>query len=252
MAQNFRHSEILQMARRDGMVTVEGLATHFGVTLQTIRKDLSELAEDGRLERVHGGAVLPSGTENIEYGERQALNRAAKSAMAQACAAAIPNGSSIFLNIGTSTEAVAHELMQHQDILVVTNNMNVANILAGNLDADIVLAGGALRRSDGGLIGPITINTIRRFKFDFAVIGCSALDLDGDILDFDIEEVDVSRAIIEQARTVFLVADHSKFSRAAPARIGSMAEIDGVFTDQPLPPALAKKCRTWNTDVTVA
>ena len=252
MSQSFRHPEILEAARRQGKVTVEGLAEQFGVTLQTIRRDLTELAEAGRLERVHGGAILPSGTTNILYEERRVLNQTAKTQIARACAAQIPEGSSVFLNIGTSTEAVAHELLHHRDLLVVTNNMNVANILAANRDCQIVLTGGTLRRLDGGLIGTLTVATIRQFKFDIAVIGCSAMDADGDLLDFDIQEVGVSQTIIAQARKTFLVADHSKFTRSAPARIASLSEITTFFTDKHLPRRLAAQCRDWKTDVLVA
>ena len=85
MSQSFRQPEILEIARRDGKVTVEGLAGHFGVTLQTIRRDLTDLAEAGRLERVHGGAILPSGVANIGYEERRALHHDAKTAIARAC-----------------------------------------------------------------------------------------------------------------------------------------------------------------------
>lgn len=252
MSQSFRNPEILEIARREGKVTVEGLAQHFGVTLQTIRRDLTELADAGRLERVHGGAVLPSGTMNIGYEERRALNPDAKTAIARACAARIPNDIALFLNIGTSTEAVARELLHHENLMVVTNNMNVAHILVANPTCEIVVTGGHLRRSDGGLVGKLASDTIRQFKFDIAVIGCSALDADGDILDFDIQEVGVSQSIIAQARRSFLVADGSKFTRTAPARIASLADVDGFFTDLPLPPALTEACAGWGTDVTVA
>lgn len=252
MSQTFRHPEILEIARREGKVTVEGLAQRFGVTVQTIRRDLTDLAEAGRLERVHGGAVLPSGTMNIGYEERRNLNPAAKRAIAQACAAEIPNNISIFLNIGTSTEAVAEELMHHENLMVVTNNMNVANILAGNRDCEIIVTGGQLRRADGGLVGNLASETIRQFKFDLAVIGCSALDRDGDLLDFDIQEVSVSQAILRQSRKTYLVADQTKFSRSAPARIASLADIGVFFTDRPLPPDLASACDTWRTKVVVA
>ena len=252
MSQSFRQPEILDIALRDGKVTVEGLAGHFGVTLQTIRRDLTELAEAGRLERVHGGAILPSNTTNIRYEERRSLNPAAKAAIARACVARIPNGVSLFLNIGTSTEAVARELLNHRDLMVVTNNMNVANILAGNPDCEIVVTGGHLRRTDGGLIGNLAESTIRQFKFDLAVIGCSALDRDGDILDFDIQEVSVSKAILKSGRKTFLVADHTKFSRSAPARIASLAEVDTFFTDGPLPAGLEAACAEWGTEISIA
>lgn len=252
MSQTFRQPEILEIVRRDGKVTVEGLATHFGVTLQTIRRDLTELADAGRLERVHGGAVLPSGTINIGYEERRSLNPEAKAAIARACAARIPDDISLFLNIGTSTEAVAQELVRRRNLMVVTNNMNVANILVTNPDCEIFVTGGNLRRADGGLVGNLASETIRQFKFDLAVIGCSALDRDGDFLDFDIQEVGVSQAIIRQSRRTFLVADHSKFTRSAPARIASLAQIDTFFTDRPLTAELAASCEEWGTQVVVA
>lgn len=252
MSQTFRQPEILDIARRDGKVTVEGLAAHFGVTLQTIRRDLTDLAEAGRLERVHGGAVLPSGIANIGYEERRALNQGAKTAIARACAAEVPDNISLFLGIGTSTEAVARELLGHRSLLVVTNNMNVANILAANPDCDVIVTGGSLRRSDGGLVGPLAMGTIRQFKFDLAVIGCSGLDRDGDLLDYDIQEVGVSQTILRQARRTFLVADHSKLSRAAPARIASLADLECLFTDRPLPEILIRACKSWQTRIVVA
>lgn len=252
MTQTFRHPEILEIARRDGRVTVEGLARHFGVTLQTIRRDLTELAEAGRLARVHGGAVLPSGTSNIGYEERRALNASAKDAIARACAREIPDDYSIFLGIGTTTETVARALLDHRDLLVVTNNMNVANILVANPHCEIVVTGGQLRRSDGGLVGDMAVRTIAQFKFDIAVIGCSALDRDGDILDFDIREVSVSQMILRHARHSFLVADHSKFARSAPARIDSLAAVTAFFTDRPVPEPLARDCARWETRVVLA
>ncbi|SLN74416.1 Glycerol-3-phosphate regulon repressor [Roseivivax jejudonensis] len=243
MSHSIRHPEILEIARRDGKVTVDGLAEHFGVTLQTIRRDLSDLAETGRLERVHGGAVLPSGTMNIGYEDRRGLNAEGKAAIARACAAAIPHDCSIFLNIGTSTEAVAEQMLTHRNILAVTNNLNVAATLARNPDCEVVVTAGALRRSDGGLTGDLTQSTIRQFKFDIAVIGCSALDDEGDILDFDMQEVGVTRIIIEQSRRVFLVADHTKFRRNAPVRVAALADLAAFYTDAPPSPHIVERCR---------
>ena len=252
MSQTFRHPEILEIARRDGKVSVDDLAAHFCVTLPTIRRYMTVMAQAGRLERVHGGAVLPSGTTNIGYEERRSLNALAKQSIAQACAAQIPNGISLFLNIGTSTEAVARELLHHEHLMVVTNNMNVANILVANPTCEILVTGGQLRRSDGGLIGNLAAETIRQFKFDLAVIGCSALDRDGDLLDFDIREVSVSRTILRQSRKTYLVADHTKFARSAPARIASLADVDIFFTDATPPPDLPSLCSGWGTDIVIS
>ncbi|MEM6971168.1 MAG: DeoR/GlpR family DNA-binding transcription regulator [Pseudomonadota bacterium] len=250
-ALSFRHQEILEIARRDGRVLVDDLAEHFGVTHQTIRRDLTELAEDGQLNRVHGGAILRSSVHNLRYEDRRRLNEEAKDGIAAACAAIIPEHASLFLNIGTTTEAVARALLGRPNLMVVTNSINVANILAEAPSCEIVLAGGTLRRFDGGLTGALTMRVIEQFKVDIAVIGCSAMDEDGDLLDFDPQEVGVSQTIIAQARRTYLVADHMKLARTAPVRIASMADLSGLFTDRPLPPVLARRCASWGTEVVV-
>lgn len=249
MALRFRLPEILDIARAEGRVTVDDLAQRFGVTAQTIRRDLTELDEAGKLERVHGGAILRSGTVNIGYHDRATLNAEEKQAIARLVAAEIPEGASVFLAIGTTTEAVARELRRHDGLMVVTNNMNIANILTENPQCQVILTGGTLRRSDGGLTGPLTESAIRQFKVDIAVIGCSALDAEGDMLDYDIHEVGVSRTLIAQARRAWLVCDHSKLTRTAPARIDSLSALDAMFTDRPLPAPLAARCAQWQVRV---
>lgn len=252
MALNIRQMEILDLARATGRVGVEDLAERFDVTLQTIRRDLGELADQGMLDRVHGGAIMRSGVSNIGYDERRRMNEAAKSAIARACAAQIPDNCSIIVNLGTTTEAVARELLGHRNLTVITNNMNVANILVANDSCEIMVAGGALRRSDGGLVGELTTEFMAQFKPDYAIIGTSALDGDGDLLDFDMAEVRVSRAIAGLARKTFLVTDISKLERSAPIRIISMADLDTVVVDRPLPAPLMQRCGEWGTRVIVA
>lgn len=237
---NFRHSEILECARRDGKVTVEGLASAFDVTLQTIRRDLSELAQQGRLTRVHGGAVLPSGVNNIGYEDRRRLNDAAKARIGLLCASQIKHGSSLFLGIGTTCEAVARALVHHEGLLVMTNNLNAVPILSANQNCKVLVTGGTLRAADHGLVGGQAAASACRFKFDKAVIGCSALDETGDLFDYDLDEVTVSQTVIKNSQKTILVADASKFERSAPARIASLTELSLFVTDMKPPPLLAR------------
>lgn len=252
MPLSLRQSEILALARDTGRVLVDDLARQFDVAAQTIRRDLGEMADMGLLDRVHGGAVPRQGVVNIAYEARRRLNEAGKAAIAAACAAAIPDNSSVILNLGTTTEAVARALLGHKNLTVVTNNMNVANILLQNPGCEIMVAGGALRRSDGGLIGDLTTEFFAQFKVDIAVIGASAIDGDGDLLDYDLAEVRVSRAILSQARAAFVVSDHLKLARSAPARIASLSQVDRLFTDAPLPAPLAARLANWGTRVEIA
>ncbi|WP_282094971.1 DeoR/GlpR family DNA-binding transcription regulator [Epibacterium ulvae] len=235
MAGDARKSTIVEILRADGRVSVDALARQFSVTVHTIRRDLTELADAGHLERVHGGAILAKGTTNIDYVQRQQLNAEGKQHIAKACAQAIPNDACVFINIGTTTEAVARELLGHKGLIVVTNSLNTANILAANPDIDIVVAGGSLRRADGGLLGNLTTQVVDLFKFDYAVISCAAIDADGELLDFDLQEVHATRSIINRARSTFVVVDHSKIMRAAPGRVGTLHDIDALFTDRALP-----------------
>ncbi len=252
MVQTLRKPEIINIARREGKVTVENLVAYFGVTPQTIRRDLTELSESGQLERVHGGAILPSNTVNIGYAERRELNQASKVDIARDCVKHISNDCSVFLNIGTTTEAIAAELFNHSGLLVVTNNLNIAVILSSHPEIEVVVAGGNLRNSDGGMVGDLTRQAVSQFRFDYAVIGCSALHEDGDILDFDMREVGVSQTIISRSDKVFLAADASKFDRKVPARIASLTDVDMIFTDQPLPPRCAELCTAAGTGISIA
>lgn len=248
MAASFRKIEILDLARKDGRVEVDDLASRFGVAVQTIRRDLSELAAEGKLARVHGGAVFPTGVENIQYADRRLMEAEAKAAIGRAVAADIADNTALFLNIGTTTEAVARELRHHVNITVITNNIHVATILAANPSCEIMLTGGTLRRSDGGLVGGLAIESVRQFKVDVAIIGCSAIDGDGDLLDYDLQEVRVSRAILDQARETILVADASKFTRSAPARIAPLGDLDAVYTNE-MPAPLRDIARDAGTNV---
>lgn len=227
-----RHAEILQMAKDSGRVLVDDLAAHFGVTPQTIRKDLNDLCEQRLLSRIHGGALLPSGIENVEYEARRKIAAEEKDAIGRAAARLIPDKASLFINIGTTTEAVSKALLDHTGLMVITNNINVANRLRVYPEIEVVIAGGVVRGADGGIVGEAAVDFIRQFKVDYAVIGASAIDADGALLDFDFREVKVAQAIIANARHVILVADATKFERMAPVRIGHLSQVDTFITDR--------------------
>jgi DeoR family glycerol-3-phosphate regulon repressor len=236
MTPNPRQTLLLDELRARGSLSIEVLAERFGVTLQTVRRDVSLLSDAGLVARFHGGVRLPgSTTENIAYRQRQQLNEAAKLRIAKAVARAVPNGCSLLINIGTTTEAIARELLRHQGLRVITNNLNVAAILSDNPDCEVIVAGGVVRSRDRGIVGEVTVDFIHQFRVDIALIGISGIESDGTLRDFDYREVKVARAIIEHAREVWVAADHSKFNRPAMVQLAKLSEVDVLFTDQ-LPP----------------
>ncbi|GHD13956.1 DeoR/GlpR family DNA-binding transcription regulator [Tianweitania populi] len=227
-----RHATIIAMAKENGRVLVGDLAAHFNVTPQTIRKELNDLCNQRLLTRTHGGALFPSGIENMEYEARRLIAAAEKDAIGRAAADIIPNNASLFVNIGTTTEAVSEALLAHSGLMVITNNINVANRMRVYPSIEVIIAGGVVRGSDGGIVGEAAVDFIRQFKVDYAVIGASAIDHDGALLDFDLREVKVAQAIIANARHVILVADATKLERTAPVRIGQLAQVDTFITDR--------------------
>jgi DeoR family glycerol-3-phosphate regulon repressor len=234
---NPRQIDLLNAVRTRGSMTVDQLADMLGVTLQTVRRDVQRLADEGLLTRFHGGVRIPiSTTENIAYQQRASLNAEGKARIARAVAERVPNDCSLILNIGTTTEAIAQQLMRHTGLRVITNNLNVASILSGNTACEVIVAGGSVRSRDRAVVGESAIDFIRQFKVDIALIGVSSIEDDGSLRDFDLREVKVAQTIIAQAREVWLAADASKFNRPAMVELGNLSQIDRLFTDAP-PPA---------------
>ncbi|WP_417417045.1 DeoR/GlpR family DNA-binding transcription regulator [Hoeflea sp.] len=244
-----RHSEIVELAKTEGRVLVDDLASRFEVTPQTIRKDLNDLCERQLLTRIHGGAVIPSSTQNMEYAQRGKIAATEKQAIGIAAAALIPDNASLFINIGTTTEAVSQALLRHGRLMIITNNINVANRMRPYTQFEVVIAGGVVRASDGGIVGEAAVDFIRQFKVDYAVIGTSAIDPDGALLDYDFREVKVAQAIIANARQVILVADSTKFERTAPVRIGHLEQVDTFVTDQCPDDRVRKICREFDVEL---
>ena len=247
-----RHTKIQHLVRAKGFITIEHLAAHFEVTPQTIRRDINLLSREGLIHRYHGGAGLPPSTENVAYTQRKVLCLEEKEQIARMVAACIPDHASLFINIGTTTEEIAKLLCGHERLRVITNSLNVASILAGNDQFEIIVAGGLVRPRDGGIVGPLTIDFIQQFRVDFGIIGISGIDLDGTLLDFDYREVRAARAIIDNSRKVFLAADHTKFGRNAMVRLGSIDEIDALFTDRQPMEALVEAMHAGDVELHVA
>lgn len=242
-----RHPRLLELiayVQAHGSVTVEQLAETLGVTLQTVRRDVQRLADEGLLARFHGGVRVPSSTiENIEHKQRENLNAEAKARIARDVAAAVPNDCSLILNIGTTTEAISRALMSHTGLRVITNNLNVASILSANSSCEVIVVGGVVRGRDHGIVGEAAVDFIRQFKVDIALMGISGIESDGTLRDYDYREVKVSQTIINHAREVWMAADCSKFNRPAMVEVAKLQQIDRLFTDgqppEPFPALLA-------------
>lgn len=254
---NKRQRDILSLAEDEGYVSVESLAETFSVTQQTIRSDINNFCDQELLTRAHGGAFY-SKAHNFAYKSRKSLASDEKKEIADAVAAIIPDNSSIVLgNIystksGTTTELVAESLYLHQGLKVITNDINIVNILVQFNNAEVWLAGGKVRNLDSAVIGINTADFIKQFKVDYAVVGVSAIDNDGALMDFDYEEVQISKAIFNHCRKLILVADNFKFDSTAPMLIGNISEVDILVTNTQPPLEIIDLCNSNNVEIVVA
>jgi DeoR family glycerol-3-phosphate regulon repressor len=246
MALNQRQTELADLVHEKGFITIDELVKHFDVTPQTIRRDLNLLADSGVIIRHHGGAESSSTTENTSYQSRKILNLEAKESIACELVKMIPNGASLFINIGTTTETIARALMNHKALNIVTNNIHVATILSAKEDFSVIIAAGEVRHRDGGIIGEATCDFMNQFQMDFGIIGISGISKDGSLLDFDLREVRVAQAIINNSTNVLLAADQSKFGRNAMIKQGNIAQIHHLFTDQHPPKEIEEILSTHN------
>jgi len=232
LSQTARHEKIIELVNAKGFVSIEDLANHFDVTPQTMRRDINNLAAENQLRRFHGGASAAPSTENTAYSQRKLQQSQEKNHIAQLVAEHIPDHASLFINIGTTNEAIAKALLGHTGLKIITNNLHVASIVSGKEDFDVIVAGGKVRSRDGGIIGEATMDFVSQFRTDFGIIGISGIDDDGALLEFDYQEVRVAQALIKNSRQVLLACDHTKFGRHAMIKLGHISDVHTLVTDR--------------------
>ncbi|PSL18451.1 DeoR/GlpR family DNA-binding transcription regulator [Shimia abyssi] len=237
-----RHAAILARLKENGRATVDELAALFVTTPQTIRKDLSYLADEGLVMRFHGGASLLAGTEYTRFSVRQQIAKDEKETIGRAVAEMVPDNTAVMINSGTTTAAVARHLQGHTGLKIVTDSVSVANEIRDFPGVEVMVPGGVVRASDGAILGEVAVDFIRQFRSDVAVIGAAAIAQDGALLDYDLREASLVRAIVENARHVILAADSSKYDRMASVCIGHLSQVRTLVTDRRCPQELRALC----------
>jgi len=226
-----RRQRIVDKTRRHASVSVEALAEEFGVSTQTIRRDLNRLCDANILRRRHGGAELLEGVRNTAYDMRRTIQAEAKQRIGAAVAGLVGDGATVFISIGTTPAFVAHALRIRRNLTVVTNNLNAALALSEVETNRIILPGGELRLPDRDILGEAASAVFSRYRADFGIYGVGGIDSDGALLDFHEAEVAAREAIRMNARRSVLVADCTKFGRLAPIVGGALSDPDLIVVD---------------------
>lgn len=243
-----RQQDILALVRLDGVQQIEALARRYGLTAQSIRRDINALCALGLARRLHGGVGLPVLPQNTTTKVRSLLQVEAKRKIAARVAADIPDGATVFLGIGTTVYFTAQALQRHSRLRVVTNNLDVAVTLGGVPGLELHLSGGLWRPGDHDVVGIEAVRFFEKFRATHAVVGAGALHPTSGVLDFSHDDAHITNAIIQNAHYRYLAADATKWSSAAAVRVAPFAAFSCFVTDSlPDDPVIAAGLGTLRT-----
>jgi len=248
-----RRRRILALMAGNEQITVNRLALELGVSKETIRRDLRQLAERRLLRKVHGGAVTTQTAHENEFSLRVAQQRAEKQRIAERAAALFSAGDSLFIDAGTTTAIFAGALAVRSGLTVITNSIEVAaRLWHGPGKNRVHLLGGEYRGDPPETIGPQAIEQIATFRADHAVLTIGAIDAEGGFLDFNMDEAKVAAAMVRQAGSVTVLADHTKLGRLALVKVCDLKEVERLVTDAPPPKPLGNALHAAGVEVIVA
>ena len=251
-----RRERIVQMVRERERITVDALADVLGTSKETIRRDLTDLAERGLVRKFHGGATLiePRPFEpNVEglFTARLLENAEAKRAIARCAIRLFEPGDTLFVDTGTTTLLFAEELAQASGFTVITNSAAIAALATRGDANSTFLIGGEYRADGNENLGPLAVEQIGRFHAIHAVLTVGSVETSG-FLDFDVKEAEVARAMIAQARSITVLADRSKFGRGGLIKIAPLSAVAGVVTKSEPPGEIASALKEAGVTVVVA
>jgi DeoR family glycerol-3-phosphate regulon repressor len=244
-----RQQALLQWIENSHYVSLEEIAERFHVTTQTARRDIADLEHRGKVRKLHGGVSQLTPLDPVTYRQRRHDRADEKVRIAEAVVALIPDGATVFLDTGTTCEAIANALVSRERLHLVTYSLRSAAIISEKTDFTLAVPGGFVRPIDGGMFQEDTPEFIRRFKFDYAIISVSGIDDDGDLCDDDHTEVAVVSAALGQAAHKLLAVDSSKFGKRAMVKLGSVRDVTALVTNEMPAPILARILEEANIPV---
>ena len=231
-----RRNLILERVQQESSVKVSDLAAEFGVTEETIRRDLEKLEAEGYVTRTYGGAVLvQNNTTDLSIHVRETQNVEGKRRIAAKVAEMIEDGDTLMVDSSTTAMFAVRSLRNHSNITMITNSVRIPIEVATQENINIIVTGGTLRPGIMSLVGNVTEEALKHYYVDKALIGCKAMDLSEGTFEPHEQEAVIKRTMKQNARMVIMVADHTKFGKRSFVRTLALSEIDVLVTDEPLP-----------------
>jgi DeoR family glycerol-3-phosphate regulon repressor len=246
-----RQNKLLEILKSSGYERIEDLSLKLSVSEQTIRRDINRLDEEGLLRRTHGGAAYVGALNGEDYWQRRHDSTDVKQRIAYKVASLVEDGASLFLDAGTTCEAVASALIQRRDLKIVTYSLGAAMLLKDRADFTVAIPGGFVRHVDGSVFGAPTSDFINRFRFDMSIISVSGIEPNGEMSDDNHWEVSNVQNAMERSRLTLLAVDSSKYSKAGMVSFADVSAMDMMVSDT-LPEGKLKQHILDNVDFHLA
>ena len=249
-----RQSRIMELIKRDGLVTVEALSKRLNVSVITIRRDLSLLEEKGVLERTHGGAILTQQIEReFNYSEKDRINTEQKESIGRAAAALIEDGDTVFVNSGSTTYQVVRFLEGRRDICIITNNAAAVADFGGEPGVELILTGGVYRHQSNCLIGDFAVRTVNQIVASKIIMGVDGLCLKTGLTSPVYQEAGITRAMMDRTQgPVICVADSSKLGKVTNFVTAPLSKVDILVTDWLFDEELREKLEALDIEIIIA
>jgi len=248
-----RRYEIKKLISEQKQISIQEITRRFNISIATARRDLDALADQGILERVHGGAQLvkkaPPEMPTILRSNEQVEE---KERIANAMVKMINSGDTLFLGSGTTVMEVARRLPQQYNLTVITNSLLVADVLASRVDINLVIMGGTFRHTENSMYGHIVEQALNEVRADKVIFGIRAISLENGLTNDFLPEITTDRAILKIAREVILVADHTKFDRVSTAMVCPLTGVTRIITDLGTPEKTIQAICDMGVNVTIA
>lgn len=232
-----RQAKIAELIRVQGSVQVDDLAHDLKVSTMTIRRDLEKLQEDNILERCHGGAVAK---QEVTYADKSTSHMQDKVRLAARCAPLVSAGDNIYLDAGTTTYEIAKAIQNVPDIMVMTNDLEIAGLLK-NSQAELLLCGGMVQKSTGSMLGYYATQMLEDFRFDVGFFGAASINEELEVFTPTVDKAFLKRKALQRCRKAYLVVDESKFGKQAVTKVNHLADYTAVITTGRLSAEVRKK-----------
>lgn len=229
MADN-RKELILDILKEKKSVRILDLSKLLRVSRETIRKDIMEMEEEGLLKKTYGGAVLDEANTETDYERRRAENEENKEKIAERAYQFIESGDTIYLDYGTSTYALAKKLVDFDDLTVVTNSIPIVNLLIHSPGIQLIILGGNVRKNEDSLFGTFGLNNAKEIFVDLGFFGCAGIDIKSGITNYHMGEIEISKVMVANSKTVTLLADETKIGKSALYKTSNLEDVDILIT----------------------